>query len=677
MTKIKQLSEVSINRIAAGEVVERPSAVLKELVENAIDAGAKKINVRLEDAGKSLISISDDGYGMTKEEILLSLKRHTTSKLTDEDLTNITFFGFRGEALPSIASVSNMYITSKVSNSDRGNLVYVSGGLLQDSREVLTNIGTKIEVRDLFFATPARLKFLKGDKTELKASLDMLKRISIAHPEINFNLINDDKEIYSTSTTNNIEARIQEAFGKGFMDNAAKIELKRNEYYITGFTSIPTYNKASNLDQYLYVNKRPVKDKLLSVALKIAYQDYLSKNRHPISVIFVETDPRYVDVNVHPAKTEVRFREANEVRSILTSAIKDALASKSHSTNSRLSDKILNSAELENIEQPKIYNTANTEDKLFSYNYSQKEKNENVSTDSRLFDNKEKNIQQSTNPLVREENTAFKKSYISHDTTNNHEGPSVEENLDNTSNIVTKGALQDFPKFKSNFNDRARLLESEPHSKPKYDSDEGDIQKSKNEFKSNKLGAAIGQAHNTYVISETSEGIMIIDQHAAHERLVYEKLKQDLLNENLPSQRLMIPSIVELDNEYVVDLLLERKADMAKFGLVFQKFSKKAIIVNEVPALLEKFDVNQLIKDLAENFRELGANIALQELIEHVTETYACHYSVRSGRNLTISEMNKLLRDMESTPFSGQCNHGRPTYVKLKLSDIEKLFGRR
>lgn len=602
---IKKLSDSTINRIAAGEVVERPASVVKELIENSIDAGAKNISIRIETSGKNLISIADDGIGMTKDEVLLAIERHTTSKLDEDDITNIQYFGFRGEALPSIASVSNLSIFSKKLGSSEGYHVKLSGGLVQEITKANIDEGTKIEVRDLFFATPARLKFLKSDRTEQTACLDIIRSIALAYPHISFSFYADGKEIFKVRQAKDNNERFTEIFGVQFLDNAALISLDTGTYKINGYSSIPTYNRATSTEQHLYVNNRYVKDKLLSFAIKIAYQDYLSRDRHPVSVIFIETIPQYVDVNVHPSKTEIRFRESNEIKGLLISAIKDALFKTSHQTSSLLSEMVISSTE-QNI--------------------------------------------------LREQNVGIK-SYSNQPYKSYPAAP-----------ITT-------PKF-SSYNHSNQITNFLSHEAP--------ITKTENiseflvaENSKFRLGAAICQIHNSYIISQTEDGIIITDQHAAHERLVYEDFKKELLQNDLPSQRMIIPVIVDLQNEDLAESLNSKAEYLAKFGLVFQKFGVQSIAVREIPSILGDFDIEKLILDLADNFKDLGENIALQELIEHVTETYACHYSIRAGRSMNINEMNDLLRKMENTPFSGQCNHGRPTYVTLKLTDIEKLFGRR
>ena len=603
MRQIKKLSESTINRIAAGEVVERPASVIKELIENSVDAGAKNITVRIETAGKNLIVISDDGYGMSSDDMLLAIERHTTSKLQEDDITNIQFFGFRGEALPSIASVSNMQISSRKHGSEMGHIIKLSGGTLEESYAFDLPVGTKIEVRDLFFATPARLKFLKGDRTEQNACFDVVKRMSFAYPEVVFSFISDGKELFKVPTAAHHKDRLVDALGKEFIDNSSEILFERGGFSVKGHTTIPTYNRATSTEQFLFVNNRPVKDKMLNVAVKVAYQDYLSRDRHPVCVIFIETLPQYIDVNVHPAKTEVRFRDSNEVRGLLISAIRDALQRTSHNTSTVLADKIIQN----NI--PSFANDDRSQMRTSSYGFSARSSN-----------------------------------YPNYSPT---------------------------PKFQMPQMDISFL-----ESRPVANSEEATESYIQDNIK-HRLGAAVGQLHNTYIFSQVEDGIVIVDQHAAHERLVYEKIKTQLLNKQMPSQRLIIPVVVNLSDEYLAENLCDRTEELAKFGLNIQKFGTKAIAVREIPSLLGDFDIEKLIIDLADNFKDLGENIALQELIEHVTETYACHYSIRAGRSLSISEMNDLLREMEATPFSGQCNHGRPTYVQLSLSDIEKLFGRR
>ena len=607
---IKFLSESTINRIAAGEVIERPASVVKELVENAVDAGSTKIDIILERAGKNLIIISDDGIGMTDKELEIAVERHTTSKLDESDFLNIHTFGFRGEALPSIAAISKMLITSKKREADKAFQIKLIGGNEKQVTVSVHNEGTKIEIRDLFFATPARLKFLRADKTELAATVDVVKKIALAHPKISFSLTHDGKNLLKLKGQNkdaetNLKQRIIDVIGDDFIKNAAYIDFKTPDFSICGYTSIPTYNRASSEDQFLFINNRPVKDKLLQVALRVAYQDYLARDRYPLCAIFLQIDPQLVDVNVHPAKAEVRFHDPNYVRNLLIEAIKNALTNKSHVTSTTIASDAL---------------------ELFK------------------------------NPLVNKQPPINKAINVNSKSADyRHAMPSSFKTTPNT-------ACQ-------------KLIDTLPHAKIEQEV-ENCIEHEQQTRKQYKLGAAKAQLHTTYIISQTEDSIVITDQHAAHERLGYEKIKDYIKTEELIKQRLLIPEIVELPNERKADCLYEHREKLYKLSLTLEKFGEKSIIVTEIPNILGDVNVQKLIQDLADHLSDFGENIALTELIEHVTETYACHYSIRAGRKLSADEMNALLRQMENTPFSGQCNHGRPTYIELKLKDIERLFGR-
>lgn len=610
---IKLLSNSTINKISAGEVIERPSSVVKELVENSIDAGATKIDITLECAGKNLIIIKDDGIGMTKEELELAIQRHATSKLDEDDLLNINSFGFRGEALPSIGAISKFKITSKKRGTDTAHSLSIIGGKLEPTIVTSWNEGTSIEVRDLFFATPARLKFLRSDRTELNASLQIVKKIAIAHPEIAFTLTHDGKELIkvrrqTAARQENIKNRITEIISPEFITNAEQVAFARDDIEIYGYTSLPTYNRAAADDQFLFINNRPVRDKILNIALKVAYQDYLARDRHPVSVLFLKVNPQFVDVNVHPAKTEVRFHDPNLIRGMVISSIKDALNQSS--------------------------NRVSTTPSIAAINYMQQN-----TLQSNNF--KESGAYQQKSPFVL-----------------NKSSPSA-------------GAPR--PDY--------ALMQSSPQSVveiDKYEEKNSSTQDTNalnlSEFP---LGAAKAQLHGTYIISQTGDSIIITDQHAAHERIGYERIKKQIEKDGLIKQRLLIPEIVELPDEERADLLNDNKAKLEKLGLSVEKFGEKSIIVSEIPSLVGDVNPAKIISDIADYLASSGENIALTELIEHVTETYACHYAIRAGRKLNADEMNELLRQMEDTPFSGQCNHGRQTYVELKLKDIEKLFGRK
>ena len=603
---IKILSNSTINKISAGEVIERPSSVVKELVENAIDADATKISITLECSGKNLIVIKDNGFGMTKDDLELAVLRHATSKLDEDDLLNINSFGFRGEALPSIGAISKFKITSKKRENSSSYSLSIIGGKIEPTILANINEGTIIEVRDLFFATPARLKFLRSDKTELASIVLVVKKIALAHPAISFTLSHDGREIINVKSRehpNTIKDRIEEILGKEFTENATEVSLFRDDIEIYGYSSIPTYNRAASDDQFLFINNRPVKDKILNIALKVSYQDYLARDRHPVSVLFIKLNPHFVDVNVHPAKSEVRFHDPNLIRSLVISAVKDALARSSNQVSNIASSAALNYMRPTSLSSQSFNEKSANNQGRFQLPTSH---TQNLPISARL------------DYAVSNTNLLIKTTPQS-----NVEAPSLEKDTD-------------FP-----------------------------------------LGAAKTQLHGTYIISQTPDIIIIIDQHAAHERIGYEKIKEQIEKNGLIKQRLLIPSIIELPDTQRAELLNEHKLLLANLGLTIEKFGENSIIVSEIPSLVGDININQLVHDLADHLQSMGEHIALSELIEHITETYACHYAIRAGRVLNAEEMNGLLRLMESTPFSGQCNHGRQTYVELKLKDIEKLFGRK
>ena len=604
---IRILPSNLVNQIAAGEVIERPSSVVKELVENAIDAGSTSIEVTLVDGGKSLIIVSDNGKGMTREELLLATERHATSKLPDDDLFNICYLGFRGEALPSIASVSRMSIISRSQEEDSAWKLDLEGGVKSGPMPAPHTKGTRIEVRDLFYATPVRLKFLKSAAAETSQCIDMLNRIALANPQIGVTLYADDKKKVNLPACQGdlFDARLQrlsDVMGRTFSENSLPINTERENLKITGYISLPTLNKANSLFQHLFVNNRPVRDKLLLGAIKGAYQDVLSANRYPMCALFFDVTPSYVDVNVHPTKAEVRFFDSNMVRGVLVSSIRQALLNGDKQTAHTLDlDKIID---------------------------------DNIPDFSAL--------PQSQSLSFQEQSRAFHSHFAPH------------KNYSQT-----------------------KLPELESLYSVKVESEEKHIAALPENNETGELGAAKAQFYNTYIISQTEDSIVIIDQHAAHERIVMERLKKHLVEGNRPaSQMLLIPEIVELSNSEKV-ALLENIEEMSKLGLEVEEFGNTAVLVREIPALLKNCEVQTLIHDLAEEMSEWGKGFTLEKKMHLVCATMACHGSVRAGRALNIDEMNKLLREMETTEHSGQCNHGRPTYVKLSLKEIEKLFERR
>lgn len=621
---IRILPSTLVNQIAAGEVVERPSSVVKELVENSIDAGATSIEVTLIDGGKSLIIISDNGKGMTPDELELAVERHATSKLPDDNLFNISFLGFRGEALPSISSIARLSITSRTKEAENAWKIEVNGGEKSKPVPVSHPIGTRIEVRDLFYATPARLKFLKTSASETGACCDMLTRIALANPHISFSLKDDNKKKLSLNAEQGelFDARLKrlsEVMGKDFAENSILIDSIRDNLRISGFVSLPTLNKANSLHQYLFVNNRPVRDKLLLGAIKGAYQDVLASNRYPLCALFFDIDPAYVDVNVHPAKAEVRFYDNALVRGLLVSSIRHTLAEASRRTSNALDISEFIQDTIPDFGVPPIA----------PLNFKDEEKNGEEEVFS-LWEHKAgAGINQSAKPFT------FQSAY-------------------------RPGAARfqsDLPDLEHKFSVKAESFEPSTND-------------------AGPLGLAKAQFHNTYVISQTEDSIVIIDQHAAHERIVMEKMKANLEKGRLSSQLLLIPEIVEMDTASK-NRILSVIPELQNLGLSVEEFGSTAIIVREIPAIIGDCDVKSLIVDLADEIAEWGGEYALTDKLHHICATIACHGSVRAGRVLNFEEMNRLLRDMEKTDHSGQCNHGRPTYIELKLKDIEKLFNRR
>ncbi|MCL7464134.1 DNA mismatch repair endonuclease MutL [Phaeovulum sp. NW3] len=601
---IRQLDETAANRIAAGEVVERPASAVKELVENALDAGATRIAVDYADGGKTLIRITDDGCGMAPEDLPLALSRHATSKIDGSDLLNIHTFGFRGEALPSLGAVGRLAITSRAEGFDAAR-IEVAGGRIGPVKPAALNRGTVVELRDLFFATPARLKFLRTDRAEAGAISDVIKRLAMAEPYVSFTL-NDvsggqAREIFRADAEQGdlfgaLERRLARVLGRDFTDNAVPIDAEREGLRLTGYAALPTYSRGAAVEQFLFVNGRPVRDKLLVGALRAAYMDFLSRDRHPAAALFLTCDPERVDVNVHPAKAEVRFREAGLARGLIVTALRHALAGAGHRASSTVAGATLGAMRPEPAPFPRVYQ------------------------------------------MDRPSQGALQASYAA-------QAPIFAESPQ---------------PFAAPFAPTARVADPAPPTP---------------DLTARPLGAARAQVHENYIIAQTDTGIVIVDQHAAHERLVYERLKRQMAENGVAAQALLIPEIVELSPQDAARLL-DMADDLARLGLTIEPFGGGAIAVRETPAILGEINAAALLRDVLDELADLGDSQRLQARIEAVLSRMACHGSVRSGRQMRPEEMNALLREMEATPHSGQCNHGRPTYVELRLADIERLFGR-
>jgi len=602
--QIRQLPETLINQIAAGEVIERPAAAVKELVENAIDAGSSRIEVLIREGGASLIAVTDDGIGMSADELALAVDRHATSKLPDEDLVNIATLGFRGEALPSIGAVSRLTLTSRPRNgtADAASIT-VDGGKKSKVAPAAHASGTKVEIRDLFYATPARLKFLKTPRTEGQNIRDVIERLAMAYPDIAFKLIHDEKTVLDLPVSSRLE-RLQHIMGREFADNALAINAERDGVKLSGFAALPTLNRGTSQYQFFYVNGRPVRDKLMVGAIRGAYMDFLASDRHPLLCLFLSIAPDLVDVNVHPAKSEVRFQDSALVRGLIVGGLKHALAEAGHRASTSVATQTLQAFQPPGPPQAPLPWNGTYHPAI---------------------------------PLLRAGGVADPPSYYAA-----------------AGNLAYKAAPETLAPATRSF------VQEAPHQ----------------DNAAYPLGAAVAQVHETYIVAQTKDGLVLVDQHAAHERLVYEKMKLALNAEGIKRQALLMPEIVEID-EPSVERLLSRKNELEELGLSIESFGPGAIAVQEVPALLGITNIRQLIRDLADDIVTYGQTVSLKEKLEEVCSTMACHGSVRAGRRLTPDEMNALLRQMEKTPHSGQCNHGRPTYVELKLNDIEKLFGRK
>ena len=610
---VRQLPETTVNRIAAGEVVERPASVVKDLVENALDAGASRIDVLTDGGGRRLIRVSDDGEGMTRDDLVLAVERHATSKLADEDLVAIATLGFRGEALPSIGAVARLAIATRHKSEAHAWSIEVDAGTKSELKPAALGEGTRVEVRDLFYATPARLKFLKLDRTEAEAVRDAVRRLAMSRPDVAFTLAGEERAPVTFAATlpggTGRLTRLGDVLGADFRANAVAVAGEREGVVVEGFAALPTLTRANALGQYLFVNERPVRDKLLLGAVRAAYADYLPRDRHPLLALFVSVPPREVDVNVHPAKAEVRFRNAGLVRALIVHALKEALArdgTRAATTGG--------SAAIAALRSPG------------SFPYSARSR-------SGTWDWR-RSPARPGDPRVS--GAALR-------------GGGFAEAAQAAFEVGTPAA------------DHGAAVGAAELAEDGLD---------------HPLGAARAQVHDTYIVAQTDDALVIVDQHAAHERIVYEKLKAAIEKSGVARQILLIPEIVELD-ESDVERLLGRAEELGRYGLVLESFGPGAVALRETPALLGEIDGAGLVRDLAEHMSEWDETLPLERRLLQVASSMACHGSVRAGRRLKPAEMNALLREMERTPNSGQCNHGRPTYVELKLADIERLFGRR
>jgi len=601
---IRHLDDAAINRIAAGEVVERPASAVKELVENALDAGARRIEVSYADGGKTLIRVSDDGCGIAPEDLPLALSRHATSKIDGSDLLNIHTFGFRGEALPSLGAVGRLTITSRAQTHDAAE-VTVSGGEVSRVKPAALNGGTIVTLRDLFHATPARLKFMRTDRAEAQAITDVVKRLAMAEPFVGFTLrdvsgggegrVTFRADPETGDLFDALHGRLARILGAEFAENALRIDATREGLEMRGFAALPTYSRGSSVAQYLFVNARPVRDKMLYGALRAAYHDFLSRDRHPAAALFIECDPNLVDVNVHPAKSEVRFRDPGLARGLIVSGLRHALAEAGHRASTTVAGATLGAMRPEPTGAPRVYQ------------------------------------------MDRPSAQARAASYHA-------QAPGFAD-------MQTEWSARVEPELVEN---------STSDAPPRADLP---------------LGTARAQVHENYIIAQTTDGMVIVDQHAAHERLVYEKLKRQMDETGVTAQALLIPEIVEMSDGDAARLL-EFSDDLARLGLHIEGFGPGTIAVRETPAILGQCDARALVLDIRDELADQGDSLTLRARIEAILSRVACHGSVRSGRRMQAEEMNALLREMEATPHSGQCNHGRPTYVELKLADIERLFGR-
>ena len=598
---IRRLPNSLINRIAAGEVVERPASALKELVENAIDAGASQINIRLEEGGLDLVQVSDNGSGMGRDDIALALERHATSKLPDEAIELVTTMGFRGEALPSIASVARLTIESRMAGADGWSRVIDHGELVQEGPAAIPP-GTKVRVEQLFAKVPARRKFLRTARSEYAACTDIVRRLAMARPDIGFTLEHQGRKAIAVQAGETGPERVAALTSRDLRANSVGVDLQREDIRLTGVAGLPTYNRGVADHQFLFVNGRPVKDRLLVGAVRGAYAEMLARDRHPVVALFIDMPPELVDVNVHPAKTEVRFREPAMIRGMIVSGLRKALDEGGFRAVQRPAESALGRWQSEPV-------APDPQSSIFT------------------SQGRAAVAQQPYPSSVRDDRNAF-------------------AGLDSHEDLAPLMG-------------RAEEAAGPVPEASRYP-----------------LGIARGQVAKTYIVAEAADGLVIVDQHAAHERLVLERMRKAVEGGTVASQALLMAEVVELD-ENACDRLEARVAELSDFGLELERFGPTAMLVRATPAMLGSGDVRELVTDLADELGAYDQALSLKERVDHVASTMACHGSVRAGRVLSVAEMNALLREMEVTPHSGQCNHGRPTWVKLALEDVEKLFGRK
>ncbi len=614
---IRLLDPTTINRIAAGEVVERPASAVKELVENALDAGSSRIDITIRDGGQSLIVVRDNGSGMSREDLELAVERHATSKLPEDDLMNIQTMGFRGEALPSIGSVSRLSITSHDTTTNQAWILAVEGGEKHDVIPANLTRGSIVEVRDLFFATPARLKFLRTPKTEQGHIVDVLTKIALANPTVGFSLRDESRQLFDYAQASTLKERLKDVLGEDFITNALGIEGERDYANVSGYIGLPTLHRSTNQHQYLFVNGRPVQDKLLGGAVRAAYADLVAKDRHPMLVLSLTLPTDYLDVNVHPAKTEVRFQDTQLIRNLIVSTVRQHLTQVSHLTSTTIHQAAMDAIQLFEPRQPESFTTRSGD------------------------------------------------HYRNHSHGSNYSHPQGNLHQSNQKGFTSYAPQKAFETM------GASVLESR---RTFSDPEPADIKLS-DDISQGYLGRAIAQIYDTYIVSQTDTDMIITDQHAAHERLTYEKMKRQISDHGVMKQSLLIPEIVDV-SEPQREALLGLRTELETLGLTIDAFGLTSIQIKELPSLLSGIDAKALLQDIADQVTHMEPTLTLQEKVYEICAELSCKGSIKAGRKLTVPEMNQLLRDMEVTPFSGQCNHGRPTYIKLRKTDIEKLFGR-